>query len=115
VGRAFLRLLIAKETELHRRYDVRWRLQTEPHAERRGSAHPDGLNPLALNGHWPAGTTALRTKCAQWLEQTKADVLFEQLAGCAHRPAARHIKTALALECSRISVNKDRLCSARVN
>jgi hypothetical protein len=48
-------LLIAKETEMRRRYDVRWR--PAGIATRRGGwmADPDGFNPIAiLNGHWPA-------------------------------------------------------------
>lgn len=55
VGRALLRLLISKETELRRRYDVRWRLTGVATRRAGWIADPDGLNPLAFsNGHWPA-------------------------------------------------------------
>ena len=52
VGRAFLRLLIAKESELRRRYDVHWRLTGVASRRVGWVADPDGLNPLAvLNSH----------------------------------------------------------------
>ena len=55
VGRALLRLLVAKETEMRRRYDVRWRLTGVATRRAGWVADPDGLNPIALlNGHWPA-------------------------------------------------------------
>ncbi len=54
VGRSLLRLLISKETELRRRYDVRWRLTGIATRRNGWVADPDGLNPLAvLNDHWP--------------------------------------------------------------
>ncbi len=105
-----MRLLIAKETELHRRYDVRWRLTGVATRRNGWLAHPDGLNPLAiLNGHWPAqhhGATPRNVR--EWLEQTKADVLFEASSLDVHtgQPAIDHIKTALALGAHAISVNK---------
>jgi len=50
-----LRLLVAKETELRRRYDVRWRLNGVATRRAGWLADPDGLNPIALlNGHLPA-------------------------------------------------------------
>jgi len=110
VGRAFLRLLIAKETELHRRYDVRWRLTGVATRRNGWLAHPDGLNPLAiLNGHWPAqhhGATPRNVR--EWLEQAKADVMFEASSLDVHtgQPAIDHIRTALALGAHAISVNK---------
>jgi homoserine dehydrogenase len=110
VGKAFLRLLIAKETELHRRYDVRWRLTGVATRRNGWLAHSDGLNPLAiLNGHWPPqhhGTSARNVR--EWLEQAKADVLFEASSLDVHtgQPAIDHIKTALALGAHAISVNK---------
>jgi homoserine dehydrogenase len=110
VGKAFLRLLIAKETELHRRYDVRWRLTGVATRRNGWLAHPDGLNPLTiLNGHWPAqhhGTPPRSVR--EWLEQAKADVLFEasSLDVRTGQPAIDHIKAALNLGAHAISVNK---------
>src|SRR5260370_16426119 len=52
VGREFLRLLVAKETELRRRYDVRWRLPGVATRRAVWLADPDGLIPLPiLHGH----------------------------------------------------------------
>jgi homoserine dehydrogenase len=110
VGKAFLRLLIAKETELHRRYDVRWRLTGVATRRNGWLVHPDGLNPLAiLNGHWPPqhhGASARNVR--EWLEQAKADVMFEASSLDVHsgQPAIDHIKAALSLGAHAISVNK---------
>ena len=52
VARALLRLLISKETDLRRRYDIRWRLTGVATRRTGWIADPDGLNPLAaLHGH----------------------------------------------------------------
>src|SRR5499433_3802843 len=78
VGKALLRLLISKESELRRRYDIRWRL-TGVAARRIGwVVDPDGLNPIAiLNGHFPAQTPAAPRSVREWLERARADTLFE--------------------------------------
>ncbi len=101
-----MRLLIAKETELHRRYDVRWRLTGVATRRNGWLAHPDGLNPLAILTAQHHGTSARNVR--EWLEQTKADVLFEASSLDVHtgQPAIDHIKTALALGAHAISVNK---------
>src|SRR5256885_5485257 len=55
VGRALLRLLIAKEAELRRKYDIHWRLTGVATRRVGWFADPDGFNPIALlNGYWPA-------------------------------------------------------------
>ncbi len=46
VGRAFLRLLIAKETELRRKYDIRWRLTGVATRRVGWFADADGFNPM---------------------------------------------------------------------
>ena len=51
VGRAFLRQLIAKELELRRRYDVRWRLTGVATRRSGWLADPDGLKLEFV--HWP--------------------------------------------------------------
>ena len=45
VARSFLRLLIAKETELRRRYDIRWRLTGIATRRNGWVVDPDGLKP----------------------------------------------------------------------
>ena len=103
-------MLIAKETELHRRYDVRWRLTGVATRRNGWLAHPEGLNPLAiLNGHWPAQHHGAPPRNVRdWLEQAKADVLFEASSLDVHagQPAIDHIKTALTLGAHAVSVNK---------
>ena len=110
VGKAFLRLLIAKEMEIRRRYDVRWRLTGVATRRNGWLADPDGLNPLAiLNGRWPAQHHSLQAGSArEWLEHAKADVFFEASSLNVHtgQPAIDHIKTALELGAHAISVNK---------
>ena len=110
VGRAFLRLLISKETEIRRRYDVRWRLTGVATRRNGWLADPDGLNPLAiLNGRWPAQHHSLQAGSArEWLEHAKADVFFEASSLNVHtgQPATDHIRTALELGAHAVSVNK---------
>src|SRR5579872_5828468 len=80
VGRALLRLLISKETELRRRYDIRWRLTGVATRRTGWCADSDGLNPLAaLHGHSliQHGNTSQPHNLREWLEKTRADVLFE--------------------------------------
>jgi homoserine dehydrogenase len=110
VGKVLLRLLISKETEIRRRYDVRWRLTGIATRRNGWLAHPDGLNPLAiLNGHWPAphhGSAARNVR--EWLEHAKADVFFEasSLNAQTGQPAIDHVKAALDMGAHAISVNK---------
>lgn len=116
VGRAFLRLLIAKETELRRRYDVRWRLAGVATRRNGWVADPDGLNPIAiLNGHFPpqassqtAGLGARPQNFREWLERCRADVLFEasSLDVQTGQPAIDHLRTALELGAHAITANK---------
>src|SRR5439155_26300496 len=100
VGRAFLRLMIAKETELRRKYDIRWRLTGVATRRLGWFADADGFNPTALlNGHWPArAANAAQPKDArEWLERAKADVFFEasSLEAQTGLPALDHLKAAL--------------------
>ncbi len=104
-----LRLLVAKETELRRRYDVRWRLTGVATRRSGWIADPDGLNPLAiLNGHWPAAPIHVCRDIREWLEKTRADVLFEasSLDAQTGQPAIEHLKAALELRAHAISANK---------
>lgn len=111
VAKALLRLLISKESDLRRRYDVRWRLTGVASRRLGWIADSDGLNPLsALHGHSlvPHGATAGPQNVREWLEKTRADVLFE--ASSLHvqtgQPAIEHLKTALDLGAHAITANK---------
>jgi homoserine dehydrogenase len=109
VGRAFLRLLISKETEIRRRYDVRWRLTGVATRRNGWLADPDGLNPLAiLSGRWPAQHHELPRNAREWLEHSRADVLFEASSLDVHtgQPAIDHIRAALEMGAHAVSVNK---------
>jgi len=110
VGRAFLRLLISKETELRRRYDVRWRLTGVATRRTGWLVDPDGLNPLAiLTAHYPAQNPASAPRnIREWTERARADVVFEtsSLNAATGEPAIDHIKAALELGAHAITANK---------
>jgi homoserine dehydrogenase len=110
VGRAFLRLLISKETELRRRYDVRWRLTGVATRRIGWLVDPDGLNPLAiLNGHWPAQLPHSSPRnVREWVERSRSDVVFEasSLNAGTGEPAIDHIKGALELGAHAVTANK---------
>lgn len=111
VAKALLRLLISKETDLRRRYDIRWRLTGVASRRLGWIANPDGLNPLsALHGHSmvPHGTAAHPQSVREWLEKTRADVLFEasSLNVQTGQPATEHLKAALELGAHAITANK---------
>jgi homoserine dehydrogenase len=102
-------LLVAKETELRRRYDVRWRLTGVATRRSGWVADPDGFNPLAiLNSRWPASPAHACRDVREWLEKTRADVLFEASSLNVHsgQPAIDHLKAALELGAHAISANK---------
>ena len=111
VGRAFLRLLIAKETELRRKYDIRWRLTGVATRRVGWYADPDGFNPIALlNGYWPAkaASTTQPRDVREWLERAKTDVFFEasSLEAQTGQPALDHLKAALDCGAHAVSANK---------
>ena len=111
VARALLRLLISKETDLRRRYDIRWRLTGVATRRIGWIADPDGLNPLAvLQGHalMQHGITSQPRNVREWLEKTRADVFFEtsSLNAQTGQPATEHLKTALELGAHAITANK---------
>ncbi len=102
-------MLIAKETELRRRYDVRWRLAGVATRRAGWVADSDGLSPLAiLNGHWPAPPHQACRDVREWLEKARADVLFEasSLDAQTGHPAIEHLKAALEVGAHAITANK---------
>ena len=108
VGRALLRLLISKETELRRKHDVRWRLTGVASRRIGWLTDPDGLNPISiLNGHFPTQAQSPRN-VREWIERSKADVLFEasSLNAETGQPAIEHIVAALDAGAHAISANK---------
>jgi homoserine dehydrogenase len=105
-----LRLLISKETELRRRYDVRWRLTGVATRRTGWLADPDGMNPIAiLNDHWPMqAPTSTPRNVREWVERARADVVFEasSLDVDTGEPAIDHIKAALELGAHAVTANK---------
>jgi len=102
-------LLIAKESELRRRYDVRWRLTGVATRRAGWVADPDGLSPLAiLDGRWPAPPSHACRDVREWLEKSRADILFEASAldAQAGQPAVEHLKAALEFGAHAITANK---------
>ena len=102
-------MLVAKESELRRRYDVRWRLTGVATRRAGWVADPDGLSPLSiLNGHWPPPPPQACRDVREWLEKARADVLFEasSLEAQTGQPAIEHLKAALELGAHAISANK---------
>ena len=109
MGRSFLRLLIAKESELRRRYDLRWRLTGVATRRSGWLADPHGLNPIALlNGHWPAQREIPAKDIHEWLEKAHADVFIEasSLNLQSGQPAIEHLKTALEFGAHALTANK---------
>ena len=108
VGRSLLRLLISKEGELRRKYDLRWRLTGIATRRIGWIAESDGLNPIAaLSGHFPQIANPPHN-VREWLERSKADVLFEtsSLNALTGEPAIEHLVAALEAGAHAITANK---------
>jgi len=114
VGRALLKLLISKETELRRKYDVRWRLTGIASRRIGWVANPDGLKPIAVLGGFFPGAPNTSRNVREWLEQSKADVLFEtsSLVAPTGQPAIDHLTAALESGAHAITANKGPLVHA---
>ncbi len=110
VGKELVRLLLAKETELRRDYNIAWRLTGAASRRVGWVANANGLDPAALLNHnWPeppAGRPP--TNVREWLAESKADVLFEatSLDRRTGYPATDHLKAALEYGAHAISANK---------
>jgi homoserine dehydrogenase len=101
-------MLIAKETELRRKYDVRWRLTGVASRRIGWIADPDGMNPLsALAGHFPNDKPIARN-VREWLEHGKVDVLFEatSLNAPTGQPAIEHLVAAIESGAHAVTANK---------
>lgn len=108
MGRSLLRLLISKESELRRKYDIRWRLTGLASRRIGWIAESDGLNPIsALSGNFPRMANPLHN-AREWLERSKADVLFEtsSLNAQTGQPAIDHLVAALEAGAHAITANK---------
>jgi homoserine dehydrogenase len=108
VGRALLKLLISKEMELRRKYDVRWRLTGVASRRIGWVANPDGLKPIAILGGYMPSAPIVSRNVREWLEQGKVDVLFEatSLVAPTGQPAIDHLVAALESGAHAITANK---------
>jgi homoserine dehydrogenase len=108
VGRSLLRLLISKESELRRKYDIRWRLTGVASRRIGWIAESEGLNPIsALSGSFPRAANPLHN-VREWLDRSKTDVLFEtsSLNPQTGQPAIDHLVAALEAGAHAITANK---------
>lgn len=93
---------------------MRWRLTGVATRRLGWIADPDGLNPIAaLSGHFPPVPPVSRN-VREWLERSKADVLFEasSLDTETGQPAIEHLAAALEHGAHAISANKGPLVYA---
>src|SRR5260370_25466140 len=110
VGKELVRLLVAKETELRRDYNIGWRLTGAASRRVGWVANANGLDATALLNHsWPeppAGRPP--TNVREWLAESKADILFEatSLDRRTGYPATDHLKAAREYGAHAISANK---------
>jgi homoserine dehydrogenase len=94
---------------LSRRYDVRWRLTGVATRRAGWVADPDGLNPIAvLGGRLPPAQPSAPRSLREWLEKSRADVMFEasSLDAQTGQPATEHLRAALAFGAHAITANK---------
>jgi homoserine dehydrogenase len=101
-------MLISKETELRRKYDVRWRLTGVASRRIGWISDPDGMNPLAaLSGRFP-NEKPIGRNVREWLEHGKVDVMFEltSLNAPTGQPAIEHLIAALESGAHAITANK---------
>lgn len=109
VGRALVRLLQAKRTELREKYRIEYRI-TGVAARRLGwLANPEGINVDALFLNEPIQTVSpAPTNITEWLQMAMADVLFENSSMNPYtgQPALDYIRTALQLGVHTVTANK---------
>ncbi len=106
VGRALVRLLADKRSELAGRYGIEWRITGVASRRLGWQVAPEGFEPEQLLTAAPAGQPAANVH--DWLRAANADVLFEMTAlnAASGQPAIDHLRAALAHGAHAISANK---------
>lgn len=107
VGREFVRLLLAKTSELREKYSIESRLTGVASRRIGWIADASGLKPDAiLRGEFPHGKSA--TNVRDWIAQAKPDAVFEasSLNRRDGQPAIDHLRAALESGAHAISANK---------
>jgi homoserine dehydrogenase len=108
VGRALAQLLDKKSAELAERYQIGWRLTGVASRRLGWHADPEGLDRQALlEGRLPEARPGL-SGVADWLEASRADVLFEMTSLNAEtgQPAIDHLRAALEHGVHAVTANK---------
>jgi homoserine dehydrogenase len=109
VGRALVRLLETKRSELRERYDIEWRLSGVMSRSLGYIADLDGLNPAELVAGTPRhAPLAPETTFEGWLKAADADVVFEMssLNPLTGQPASGYLRSALQYGAHAITANK---------
>ena len=107
VGREFVRLLVAKASELRKNHSIDWRLTGVASRRIGWIVDAEGLSPEAvLGGNFAHGKSAANVR--EWIAQAKPDAVFEatSLSRRDGQPAIDHIKAALEYGADAISANK---------
>jgi homoserine dehydrogenase len=108
VGRAFVRLLLAKRDQLRAQYGIEWRLTGVASRRMGWLANPEGLSPESLlRGEIP--NEAQRCPdLKHWLSVAQPTALFEasSLARTSGEPAISHLRAALQHGAHAITANK---------
>ncbi|HET9401242.1 MAG TPA: hypothetical protein VFO34_09845 [Candidatus Acidoferrales bacterium] len=108
VGREFVRLLVAKTSELRESYGIEWNLTGVASRRIGWIADANGLKPdEILSGRFPSGLHP-PASVREWIAQAKPDSVFEatSLNRRDGQPAIEHIRTALESGAHAISANK---------
>ncbi len=106
VGRALVRLLADKRSELAARHGIQWRITGVASRRLGWQVASEGFDPEQLLAGAPAGQPAANVR--DWLRAANADVLFEMTAlnPASGQPAIDHLRAALAHGAHAISANK---------
>jgi homoserine dehydrogenase len=112
VGRALVRLLVAKSTELRELYGVEYRITGVASRRMGWLFNPEGFDAVAL----PSGTSLAEqaspaNSIIDWLDEAKADAVFEttSLNPDSGQPAIDYLRAVLDSGAHAISANKGAL------
>jgi len=107
VGRALASLLKSKRDELREKYGIEWKITGVASRRIGWLAKPDGFEVDALlSGSYQSSITT--SNIQDWLEASRADVLFENSSMNPHtgQPAIDYIRAALELGVHTVTANK---------
>ncbi|MEP6637049.1 MAG: homoserine dehydrogenase [Acidobacteriota bacterium] len=112
VGRALVRLLIAKEAELRDQYGIEWRITGVASRSRGWLTRAEGYEPATvLANDLLAEKSSRATGIAEWLAASKPDVVFEttSLNPETGQPAVEYLQSVLSSGAHAVTANKGAL------